>query len=106
MIHALQLPQSSYEDWLVLRERQELAALDAVLMGTIAALTLYQVEVATDAAWALRCVTDTSQTKGANTILLNILPRLSVESDWRCAVREAKISAPDLVRALCLHHML
>ena len=100
LIHALQLPQCSFEDWLVLRERQDLAALDTVLIGTIVALNLDQTEVATDAAWALAHVTDTSQARNANTALLSVLPELPAEPDWVRAAKEANLSASDLVRAL------
>jgi hypothetical protein len=101
LIHALQLPQCGVNDWLVLNEHQDIAALDAVLMGTIAALNLDQNEVAADAVWALECVTDTSQEKDGNNALLSILPKLPAEPDWLRAIQKKNLPASDLVRALC-----
>jgi hypothetical protein len=100
LIHALQLPQCGVEDWLVFDERRDLAAVDAVLTGTIAALDLDQTEVATDAALALARVTDTSQARDANNALLNMLPELPVEPDWERAAERTDLPASDLVRAL------
>jgi len=71
LIHALQLPQSGVEDWLVFEGRHDLAAMDVVLTGTIAALDLDRNEVASDAAWALAQLSNTSQTMGDVTALLS-----------------------------------
>jgi len=100
LIHALQLPQWGVEDWLVFDERHDLAAVDAVLTGTIIALDLDQTEVATDAAWALVRVTGTSQAKDADTALLSMLPELPAETNWERAAERADLPASDLVRAL------
>jgi len=100
LIQALQLPQCGVEDWFVLDERQDLAAVDVVLAGTIVALDLDQTEVAIDAAWALVRITDTLQARDADTALLSLLPQLPVEPDWERAVKGANLSPSDLVRAL------
>lgn len=97
LVHALQLPQCGVEDWLVFDERRDLAALDVVLTGTIAALDLDHTEVATDAAWALARIT---QARDATTALLSILPGLPAEPNWELAAERANLPASHLVRAL------
>ncbi len=97
LIHGLQLPQCGVKDWLVFNERRDLAALDVVLTGTIAALDLDQTEVATDAAWALARIT---QARDADTALLSILPEIPAEPTWELAAERANLPASHLVRAL------
>src|SRR5581483_3692033 len=101
LIYALQLPRVGFEDWLVLDERRDLAALDVVLIGTIAALSLDQTELATDAAWALARIADEPHAGDNNIALLSILPALPVEPDWLRAVERTDLATSDLVRALC-----
>jgi len=100
LIQALQLPQCGAKDWLVLDERHDLAAVDVVLAGTIAALDLDQTEVATDAAWALARFSDTSQARDPDTALLSMLPELPAEPKWECVAERVDLPASDLVRAL------
>ena len=80
--------------WWVMRRRHDLAAVSAVLRGTIAALEIDQLELAHDVAWA-KTELSRSQSKG----LLGLVPNVPVRPNWSLAAR-LDLAVADLVRGL------
>jgi hypothetical protein len=88
------LPELEAPSWYVLRRRIDSDAVDAVLRGTIHALSLDERELAEDAAWCLARIDENPQHS-----LLRLVPTVDIEPVWERAT-ELDLPVQDVTRGI------
>jgi len=96
LIYGMGWPKETPKQWVVMRDRYDLDAVDAVFRGAIAAMELDPVQVAAEAALAKKRF---EEDEGSTGRLLDQLVELPVSPRWELALG-ADVPADDLVRAL------
>src|SRR6266487_3604628 len=101
LLYALQVHDAPLQDWLVLRNLDDIQAIEAVLSGYIEALHLDKEELAQDAAWALTELQKRDRDGTVDRSLLSLLPKFPVNPEIR-KLASLNIQVEGLIRAL--HH--
>lgn len=101
LLCALQVHDAPLQDWLVLRNLDDIQAIEAVLSGYIEALHLDKEELAQDAAWALTELQKRDRDETVDRSLLSLLPKFPVNPEIR-KLDSLNVQVEGLIRAL--HH--
>ncbi len=101
LLYALQVHDAPLQDWLVLRNLDDIQAIEAVLSGYIEALHLDKEELAQDAAWALTELQKRDRDGTVDRSLLSLLPKFPVNPEIR-KLDSLNVQVEGLIRAL--HH--
>jgi hypothetical protein len=99
LIYALNVPKADVNDWDILRQLDDVTAIEAVLRGFIQLYRIDAKELGLDAAWALEKVQEGLQNENSTVSLLQLLPRVPIQLHVPEEIH-MNVSTRELFRAL------